>query len=409
MPVRTLNKNVILMICIAFLANMCGSMILPLFPIYIEQFHFSTFMMSILFSLFYVGRACGGVLAGKLYEVLGAKRTGILLLLLETMLMVGFVLGTSFLILGILRILQGLVSTGLTVFVRTSINEMSTEANRGIYNGYISSSEGAGMFLGPAISGAVATIALSTPFYLVGVCSVIALFAVIYMDIASKSSLNRAVITEETALSYTQKSRPSRKQILTYSTVHFLEMSAFAVFLTYFALYAKHVMGWTPFETSLAFTIVGGSSFMMAPVVGKISDALKDRLLLCIVGLGLIMIEVILFLGFSQHWIVYFGMFIGGIGGASYLDSFFAHIGDVVTDEHQSSFIGKVVSISEIGSIVSPIIAGLLVEAFRMSAAFYFNLGLVAVAMVIQFGIRNRIKRKPPSQEINTTQTASRP
>lgn len=161
MKVRMLDKNVILMICIAFLANMCGSMILPLFPIYIKQFHFSTFMMSLLFSLFYVGRACGGVLAGKLYEVLGAKRTGILLLLLETMLMAGFVLGTSFLALGILRILQGLVSTGLTVFVRTSINEMSTEANRGIYNGYISSSEEAGMFLGPAISGAVATIALS--------------------------------------------------------------------------------------------------------------------------------------------------------------------------------------------------------------------------------------------------------
>lgn len=50
-----LNRNIACMIVISLIANMSGSMILPLFAIYVEQFGISVLGMSILFSLFYVG------------------------------------------------------------------------------------------------------------------------------------------------------------------------------------------------------------------------------------------------------------------------------------------------------------------------------------------------------------------
>ncbi|WKL04194.1 hypothetical protein Q0F98_14055 [Paenibacillus amylolyticus] len=61
---------------------------------------------------------------------------------------------------------RGLASTGLTVVVRSIIGDGGNVDNRGLYNGYISSSEGGGMVLGPVISGWLALHwPLSVPFY----------------------------------------------------------------------------------------------------------------------------------------------------------------------------------------------------------------------------------------------------
>ncbi|MEK5257888.1 MFS transporter [Paenibacillus sp. FSL L8-0663] len=391
-----LNRNIACMIVISLIANMSGSMILPLFAIYVEQFGISVLGMSILFSLFYVGRFLGGGLAGRIYEKIGAKCLGLSLLIAEIACMLLFPIATSFIILSILRLLQGLVAIGLTVFVRVTINHMSTLENRGTLNGYISSSEGAGMILGPLMSGAIVSyFSLSIPFYFVAIFSCISFVAVSRMTF-----LRSPLKPQEQHSPHLEPKGKTMltKQLLVYSTVHFLEMSAFAIFLTYFSIYATYKLHWSPAEISLAFTIIGISTFISAPFIGKISDLLKDRLMLCILGLLLIMVEIILFLWFTEPWIVYLGMFIGGIGGASYLDSFYSQLGDVIPEENRSTFIGNVVSLSELGAIVSPIIAGVLMERFSINTPFYYNLILVLIAIVIQYVIRFKSKsiRKRP-------------
>nr|WP_274485505.1 MFS transporter [Paenibacillus polymyxa] len=73
-------------------------------------------------------------------------------------------------------------------------------------------------------------------------------------------------------------------------------------------------------------------------------------------------------------------------------------LGDVIPEENRSTFIGNVVSLSELGAIVSPIIAGALMKQFSINTPFYYNLILVLIAMVIQFVIRFKSKsiRKRP-------------
>lgn len=385
-----LNGNVLCLIIIGLITNMSGSMILPLFAIYIEKFGISALGMSILFSLFYVGRFCGGSITGTIYNKIGAKRLGVILLIAEIICMVSFPFAKDFFVLAILRVLQGIVAIGLSVFVRITVNNLSTSENRGILNGYVSSSEGAGMILGPVVSGLIATYySLSVPFYFVAFIALISLAAVTRMKLP-----NIVVGPKDKELPKGGLFRKNKlnKQLLLYSTVHFLEMSAYAIFLTYFSVYAKYKLGWEALDISLAFTIVGISTFVSAPFVGKLSDILKDRLLLCIAGLFFIMIEICFFLFFTDKWIIYSGMLIGGIGGACYLDSFYSHIGDVIPIENRSSFMGNLVSLSELGSIVSPLIAGLLIQQFTITAPFYYNLLLVGLAMLIQALVRSRIK-----------------
>ncbi|OXM17604.1 MFS transporter [Paenibacillus herberti] len=377
------------MIIISLVANMSGSMILPLFAIYIEKYGISAFGMSILFALFYLGRFLGGGIIGKLYEKIGAKQLGIGLLCAEIICMLTFPLANDFWLLAVLRLIQGLAAIGLSVFVRITINQLSSDNNRGKLNGYISSSEGAGMILGPVLSGVIILyFSISMPFFIVAGLAILSLIAVSNISFPKSNH----------PLFNTMKTAPAKKnlnrQLLLYSSVHFIEMSAYAIFLTYFSLYAKYRLGWDTFEISLAFTIVGLSTFLSAPFIGKLSDILKDRLLFCILGLFLIMIEIVFFLFFTEKWVIYVGMFIGGIGGASYLDSFFSHIGDVIPNETRSSFLGNLVSLSELGAIISPLIAGILIEKINITAPFYYNIILVIVAIIIQAIVRFKLRNQ---------------
>lgn len=87
------------------------------------------------------------------------------MLLLLAVCMGGFALSSAAVLFGLLRLLQGLASTGLTVVVRSIIGDGGSVDNRGLYNGYVSSSEGGGMVLGPVISGWLALHwPLSVPF-----------------------------------------------------------------------------------------------------------------------------------------------------------------------------------------------------------------------------------------------------
>ncbi|APO42785.1 hypothetical protein BS614_00915 [Paenibacillus xylanexedens] len=447
-----IRRNLPLLMTICFLSQMGGFMILPLFPLFIEEFGLSGWMMGVIFALFYVGKVIGGVPAAAIYKKLGGKKALILMLILLAVCMGGFALSTAAVLFGLLRLLQGLASTGLTVVVRSIIGDGGTADNRGLYNGYISSSEGGGMVLGPVISGWLALHwPLSVPFLLVTVCCLMAVVAAMGMKTTAQARATHesgdtlsdhlledhsAVIkqkpldnsahsvpsTDEVVEPTTSDSHPDttvstapplssspsdakhtqdlsarltqRQQLVGYGTVHFLEMSAYAVFLTYFALYAAHIMHWDPFATSLAFTVSGISTLAAAPFVGYLSDRLGDRLLLCMLGMFLIGIEVVVFLSTSSHLWVYVGMLIGGVGGACYMDSFFAHIGDHIPDESRSSVIGKIVSAAEIGSIVSPLVAALLMEVGSLYSVFVFNLVLIAAAIVVQAAMRSRYKTK---------------
>lgn len=447
-----IRRNLPLLMTICFLSQMGGFMILPLFPLFIEEFGLSGWMMGVIFALFYVGKVIGGVPAAAIYKKLGGKKALILMLILLAVCMGGFALSTAAVLFGLLRLLQGLASTGLTVVVRSIIGDGGNVDNRGLYNGYISSSEGGGMVLGPVISGWLALHwPLSVPFLLVTVCCLMAVVAAMGMKTTAQARANHEsgdtlsdplmeepsagvkqepldnlthslLSTDEVVEPTTNDSHPDttvstapplssspsdakytqdlstrrtqRQQLLGYGTVHFLEMSAYAVFLTYFALYAAHIMHWDPFATSLAFTVSGISTLAAAPFVGYLSDRMGDRLLLCMLGMFLIGIEVAVFLSTSSHLWVYVGMLIGGVGGACYMDSFFAHIGDHVPNENRSSVIGKIVSAAEIGSIVSPLVAALLTEVGSLYSVFVFNLVLIAVAIVVQAVMRSRYKTR---------------
>lgn len=89
-----IRRNLPLLMTICFLSQMGGFMILPLFPLFIEEFGLSGWMMGVIFALFYVGKVIGGVPAAAIYKKLGGKKALILMLILLAVCMGGFALST---------------------------------------------------------------------------------------------------------------------------------------------------------------------------------------------------------------------------------------------------------------------------------------------------------------------------
>ena len=145
------DRNMVTLVFGAFLGYVGGSMILPLFPLYIQQMGLSALSMSVLFSLYYVGRVSGGTLAGWLHRRIGGRKVAVLLFSVQALCMVGYALLTAWPLIFLCRFLQGLSAVGITVFVRTTVNQLTTNDDRGMANGFISSAEGAGMILGPVV------------------------------------------------------------------------------------------------------------------------------------------------------------------------------------------------------------------------------------------------------------------
>ena len=177
-----MRRNLPLLMSVCFLSQM-GIYDSALFPIYIDQLGLSGWEMGLIFGLFYLGKVAGGLPASALYRRAGAKMSLALMLLMLAICTAGFAIASTPLFLGLLRLLQGMASTGLTVIVRSIISDGGNSDNRGLYNGYISSSEGGGMILGPVISGWLTLhVPLSVPFWLVACCCLIAMVVVMGMQ-----------------------------------------------------------------------------------------------------------------------------------------------------------------------------------------------------------------------------------
>lgn len=379
------DRSMVTLVFGAFLGYVGGSMILPFFPLYVQQMGLSGVSMSVLFSLYYVGRVSGGTLAGWLYRRIGARKVVVLLFSLQALCMVGYALLTAWPLIFLCRFLQGLSAVGITVFVRTTVNQLSTNDARGLANGFISSAEGAGMILGPVVGGALSgMLTVQTPFLLVAVFLGLALALLLTMHLPGRQNAATQLVHPQA-----RRQRFDRR-LAAFGTVHFLEMSSLAIFVLYFPLYASGVMHWTAWGIGLAFTIIGVASMIAGPLIGKVSDILKDRVLVAVVGLALVIVEVLAFLGSNSYWVVYLGMVFGGMGGAAYFDALFAQIGDVTRPEERSLFTGTVLSFSEIGSIVTPLVAGYLMSHYSIHFAFYLDILLVAAAIAIFLLYRQR-------------------
>ena len=129
------------------------------------------------------------------------------------------------------------------------------------------------------------------------------------------------------------------------------------------------------------------SSYLLAssvtvPVVGKLSD-LFGRRPFYIAGLVMFLIGSA-GSGFSQNMVeLIVARAVTGIGGGAMLALGATTIGDIFSPRERGRWIGLIISVFGLGSIVGPLVGGFITDHFGWRWVFYVNLPLGLIALVL--------------------------
>ncbi|MFA7277533.1 MAG: MFS transporter [Candidatus Gracilibacteria bacterium] len=151
------------------LIDMIGvTIILPSLPIYVEKFSTSTFMISIMYSVFAACAFLAGPIMGSLSDRFGRKPVIVTCLLGTSLSWVVFALSPNLWIIFLSRIIGGFSAGNLSVAQSYLTDISSDEKDRAIKLGLIPTAIGIGFITGPGIGSLLAKISPSIPFWFTG-------------------------------------------------------------------------------------------------------------------------------------------------------------------------------------------------------------------------------------------------
>lgn len=152
------------------------------------------------------------------------------------------------------------------------------------------------------------------------------------------------------------------------------------------------------------FTAYLLASSVTVPVVGKLSDLLGRRPFY-IAGL-LVFLAGSTISGLSQNMLELIGArAVTGIGGGAMMALSVTTLGDIFSPRERGRWMGLIMSVFGLGSIVGPLVGGFITDQFGWRWVFYVNLplGMVSLAMLVRL-----LPRVQPSGRVRIDWAASR-
>lgn len=148
--------------------------VIPIFPFYVEQFGVGGTGLGIMMALFSIMQFIFSPFWGSLSDRYGRKKILLLGVLGNAVAQFLTGLAGNFPMLLVARTLGGILSAATMPTAMAYISDSTTERDRGAGMGLIGAAMGVGMVIGPGLGGWLAGDSLSTPFFLAGALSLVA-------------------------------------------------------------------------------------------------------------------------------------------------------------------------------------------------------------------------------------------
>ena len=249
-------------------------MLLPLLPVYAEQLGFSEFDIGMLVAAFFIGRVLFQFPLGVLSDRVGRKGIMSGSLLLFTITTSAYALTSEPSMMMLLRLMQGVASSGFVVGSQSYVNDLTPMEFRGLANGITSSAVNIGVIAGPLLGGGLSQIYnMRTPFWIGG-----ALGGLCFL-------LSLAIPRADPSLAEAQQpAMPLKKRLkgimesvlclpsLSLSAIHFLVMMSIAIMITTAPILTSRILGWGSTEIAVAFAVGGAAAAITSPFLGRLAD-----------------------------------------------------------------------------------------------------------------------------------------
>lgn len=363
-------------------------MMLPLLPLYAEQLDFSEYEIGLLVGAFFIGRVLLQFPLGVLSDQVGRRRIMSASLLLFTISTGAFALTTERPSMMLLRLLQGIASSGFAVTSQSYINDRTNKELRGLANGVTSSAINIGVIAGPVLGGVLAqAYNIQFPFWIGGMlgalCFLLSL-AIPHINVRERISSRNDLVPRLSQIRRVFSSVFSLPSF-SLSLIHFLYMMSIAIFLTSAPILTAFVLEWSSSEIALAFAISGAAAAISSPFLGQLSDHI-GRIRVMALGLVIFGIQGVIIYIHPGSWLVIAAFALGGAGTPAYFNAFFSLIGDVTVPRERGAVTGFVGSFGEWGSFIgSSLLVPLTWRGIGVSApmAAYVCVSLLTLILIL--------------------------
>lgn len=195
-----------------------------------------------------------------------------------------------------------------------------------------------------------------------------------------------------------------QRALMTVAFTLFLDLAGFGIILPILPIYALD-MDATPAQVALLSTAFSAAQFVMAPVLGRISDRFGRRPVMLLSIAGSVLAALVL--GFaSALWIVFAARVVSGASKAN-ISTAHAYVADLVPDDQRAKHMGRMGAAMGMGFIFGPVIGGLIAGFANHHVAFFASAGLSAINFAMAFlwlpethGLDTKTKTAPSTTEL---------
>lgn len=349
------------------------TLVLPLLAIYAESFHASALQATLLVSVFAVCQFIAGPIIGQWSDRIGRKP---MLIFSQIGTLIGFVIMARAHVLWMLylgRIIDGATAGNISLAQAYIADNTAPEA-RTKAMGLIGIAFGLGFFVGPALTGLLSdSYGLATPIWLAAAMSATSIVCTIVLlkpgqTTAPPPGARSAPLHLKTYTAYF--SRPELRGPLTQ---FFFYVLSFSMFISGFALFAERRFSWHgemfgPREIGLVFGYVGLLGVIVqAGLLGRLSATLGDRRLIA-AGFVTLIGGLVLLSASTMLAALAVAATLTALGNSVLRPALSSVITKHAQRHEQGAVAGVMTSLVSMGSIISPLIGGVLLQLHWLPA-----------------------------------------
>lgn len=348
--------------------------VVPILGRYAERFGANGFQVGLLFASFSLAQMVFAPVLGRVSDSVGRKPV-IIFSLVGTA--VGcFVTGAAgalwVLFLG--RIIDG--ASGASVAVaQGAIADIAPPERRAQLLGMLGAAFGVGFVVGPALGGLAALGGPHVPFYVAGtIAAVNAVAAVIRLpETRPEAREERPARGSRAALT------PDLRR---YAVVGLLSTLGFAGFEATFSLWGAETFSLTEGSTALVFLFVGALLVLVqGMLIGRLTASFGSRRLLR-AGLAVVAAGMVTLASTSTWPVLFVALTFIAFGQGVAVPSGTALVTEAVPVERRGEALGYQQSVTALGRVAGPVVAGLLFDQVAVDAPFVVAGVLAGLALL---------------------------
>lgn len=380
-PAARLPREVWLLVAISFVIALGFGIVAPALPTFARSFDVSVTAASIVISAFAFMRLAFAPVSGKLVSALGERPVyiwGIIVVGLSTG---ACALAANYWQLLVLRALGGVGSTMFTVSAVALLIRLTPPALRGRSTGLWTSSFLLGSVSGPLFGGGLIAISLRAPFVVYAVALFVAA-AVAQLSLQRSAVVGPTPATDVASLTVRQAWRqPAYRAALASNFAH--GWAVYGVRVSLVPLFVVEALHRAQALAGVALSVFAVGTITVLMFSGRLADSLGRRLPM-VVGL-LVTGGATIWLGFTSGVPGFMvAALLAGAGTGLVSPAQGATVADVIGSQAKGGpVLATVQMTADIGAILGPIAAGVLVDQLSYPAAFTLTGGVSLLAALV--------------------------